>query len=88
MAGDLLRQAAKGAGGKHRRVAACGEGVHTLLAAGNLDATITLERLWNEMAARHEIDILCAYFRSDFAEEENLSTLERICAEHSAVHGR
>lgn len=85
--GDLLMEAAKEAQGKQRRVAICGEGVHSLFASDNLDATITLERLWNEMAKLHELDILCAYFRSDFAAAENISTLERICAEHSAVHG-
>jgi len=87
MAGDLIMKAAQPAKGDRRRVAACGEGVHTLLAGGKLDATIALERLWNEMAKLYEIDILCGYFRSDFATNEDISTLERICAEHSAVYG-
>jgi DNA-binding NarL/FixJ family response regulator len=86
-AGDLIREAAKGAKGEHPRVAACGEGVHTLLAAGNLEATILLERLWDEIAQHYEVDVLCGYFRSAFANEESISTLERVCAEHTAAHG-
>jgi DNA-binding NarL/FixJ family response regulator len=86
-AGELIRKAARQANGHPRRVAACGEGVSRLLAAGNLDATIALERLWNEAAELYEIDILCGYFRSDFASSEDISALERVCAEHSAGDG-
>jgi DNA-binding NarL/FixJ family response regulator len=86
-AGDLIREAAKGAKGEHPRVAVCGEGVHTLLAAGNLKATLMLERLWDEIAQHYEVDVLCGYFRSVFANEKIISTLERVCAEHTAAHG-
>ena len=88
LAGDLMTEAAKGARGERPRVAVCGEGVHTLLAAGNSEATIKLERLWDEMARRFEVDVLCGYFRSAFASEESISTLERVCAEHTAALGR
>jgi MEDS: MEthanogen/methylotroph, DcmR Sensory domain len=88
VAGDLIIKAARGAKGKYRRVVVCGEGVHILLAAGNLEATITLERLWNEILQHYEVDLLCGYFRSAFAREESISTLERVCAVHSAAHGR
>ena len=88
LTGDLITQAAKGAKGDPPRVAACGEGVHTLLAAGNVEATITLERLCNEIAQHYQLDVLCGYFRSAFASDESVSTLDRVCAEHSAVYGR
>jgi len=88
LAGDLIMKAAKGAKGEHGRVAACGEGVHVLLAAGNLDATIVLERMWDEIAQYYEVNVLCGYFRSSFASAESIPTLERVCAEHSAAHGR
>jgi DNA-binding NarL/FixJ family response regulator len=88
LAGDLITQVAKGAKGEHRQIAVCGEGVHTLLASGNVEATIMLERMWNEIAQHQEVDVLCGYFRSAFLNEESISTLERVCAEHSAVHGR
>ena len=87
VAGDLIMKAASGVKGEHRQVAFCGEGVHVLLAACNLEATITLERMWNEMGTHYELDILFGYFRSDFATEEEISTFERVCAEHSAVYG-
>jgi CheY-like chemotaxis protein len=87
LAGDLITKVAKGAKGEHPRVAVCGEGVHTLLAAGNLEATIMLEHMWDEIAHQYEVDVLCGYFRSAFANEESASTLERICAEHTAAHG-
>jgi CheY-like chemotaxis protein len=88
LADELITDAAKGAKGEHPRVAVCGEGVHILLAAGNLEATIKLESMWDEIAKDHDIDILCGYFRSAFAGEEAISTLERVCAEHTAAHRR
>jgi DNA-binding NarL/FixJ family response regulator len=87
-AGDLITKAAKGTKGEHRQVAACGEGVNVFLAAGNLEATMMLERLWDEIARHYKVDVLCGYFRSAFASPESVSVLERICAEHSAAHGR
>jgi len=87
VAGGLIMRAARGVKREHRQVAFCGEGVHVLLAACNLEATITLERMWNEMGTHYELDILFGYFRSDFATEEEISTFERVCAEHSAVYG-
>jgi DNA-binding NarL/FixJ family response regulator len=88
LTGDLITEAVKGAKGEHPRVAVCGEGVHTLLAAGNLEAIVMLERMWDEIAQHYEVDVLCGYFRSAFANEESISTLERVCAEHTAAHGR
>jgi DNA-binding NarL/FixJ family response regulator len=88
VAGDLIMKAARGVKRERRQVAFCGEGVHILLAACNLEATIRLERMWNEIGTHYELDLLFGYFRSDFATEEDISTLERVCAEHSAVYGR
>jgi len=88
LAGDLITKVAKGAKGEHPRVAVCGEGVHTLLAAGNLEATIMLERMWNEMAQQYGVDVLCGYLRSAFANEESTSTLERVCAEHTVARAQ
>jgi len=84
---DLITRAARGVRVRNSRVAVCGEGVHALLTAGSLDATIKLEQMWDEIAQRYEVDILCGYFLSAFEGEEHISTLERICAGHSAVLG-
>lgn len=83
----LIAEAAQDAKGQSRRISVCGEGVNTLLAAGNVEAAMSLERMWNEIAQPYELQILCAYFRSAFPNEENTLTAKRICAEHSAVHG-
>jgi len=85
LATDIIRKAASATKRRHTIVAVCGEGVHILMEAGNLEATITLERMWNEIARVHELNILCGYFKSAFADEKYSSSLERICAEHSAV---
>lgn len=88
LAFHLIARVARGVNGQNRRVAVCGEGVNTLLAAGNVEAAIGLERMWNEIAQFCELRILCAYFRSAFPNKENTLNVERICAEHSAVIGR
>lgn len=91
LATDLLTEAARvteaarGANGQSR-VVVCGEAVNNLLAAGNLEATVRLERMWDEIAQLYEVDMLCGYFRSTFAEEDT-ATLERVCAEHTSAHG-
>lgn len=82
---DLITRTAEAAQGESLRVAACGECAPTLLAEGKAEAAIQLERLWNDLAKRHEIDILCGYVSSAFAHDEQ-QILERICAEHSAGH--
>ena len=87
LASDLIMKAAKGAKGEHRQVAVCGEAVQILLAAGKVEATIMLERIWNEIAQHSEIDVLCAYFRTAFESAESVSVLERVCGEHSAARG-
>lgn len=85
LATDLLTEAARGAN-EHGRVVACGEAVNNLLTAGNFEATVRLERMWDEIAQFYEVDILCGYFRSAFAEEDT-RTLERVCAEHTSTRG-
>lgn len=82
---DLLTEAARGANGQ-RRVVACGEAVNNLLGAGNVEATVRLEHMWDEIAQLYEVDILCGYLRSSFAEQDT-ATLERVCAEHTSAHG-
>jgi len=88
LAGDLITEAAKGAKSEHARVAVCGESGQSLVAAGNFEAAIMLERMWDEIAQNYEVDALCGYFRSAFASEESISMLEQVCAEHAAAHGR
>jgi hypothetical protein len=58
------------------------------LALGNVKAAIRLEHLWDKITKNYHADTLCGYIRSAFPPEESSPIFERICAEHSAVHGQ
>jgi len=87
-AGDLVMEAAKAAQGEPPRVAVCGECAPTLWAQEKADAAIQVEHLWDEIARRHEVDILCGYVLNSFQREQESHVYERICSEHSAVYSR
>jgi DNA-binding NarL/FixJ family response regulator len=84
---DLIMGAAKGLQGANRRVAVCGEIAPMLLSKGNAEGAIKLERLWDEITRGYGIHTLCAYLSSAFPHQEADPVFQRICAEHSAVHG-
>jgi DNA-binding NarL/FixJ family response regulator len=88
VADNLITTAAKSSTGPHpRRVALCGECDPPLWTVGKGEAAIRLEQLWNDIAGRYDVDILCAYsLRSHGLMDSHL--FGRICAEHSAVHTR
>jgi DNA-binding NarL/FixJ family response regulator len=83
--GDLLMAATRAAKGKRPRVAACGESAPILWAQGKADAAIRLERLWDQIARTHDMDILCGYVMKSSQREQERQFYESICAEHSAV---
>ena len=72
--------------GAQSRVAACGECAPLLWADGKADAAIRLEELWNEIANRYDVDLLCGYQVERLRCDEDSYTFRRICEEHSAVH--
>ncbi len=76
--GDLVASAASGAQGMHSRVAACGEWSPFLWAEGKADAAIRLEELWNEIAEKYDVDILCGYSLESLRCEEDSYTFRRI----------
>ena len=84
-AGDLIDRAEK-AGTTGKRVAACGECAPLLCSQGNLDATLLVEQLWDEVAKKRDVDILCGYSLSDFQGEQGRRNLHQISEQHSAVH--
>ena len=86
VAGDLVMEAAKAAQREPPRVAVCGECAPILWAQGKADAAIQVEHLWDEIARKHEVDILCGYVLNSFQCEQESHVHERICAEHSAVY--
>ena len=84
IAEDLVDNVARRA--RNRKVAACGEGAPTLWAQGNREAAIQLEQLWDEVAKSRQMDILCVYPLA--ARAEQMRTLRRLCAVHTAVEIR
>ena len=85
---NLIMEAAKDAKGEGRYVSACGECAPSLLARGKVEAAIQLEHLWDEIARRYDVDILCGYALQEFRGMESSHIFQRICAEHSAVYSR
>ena len=43
------------------------------------------EQLWDEIARRCDVDILCGYVLNSFQREQQGHIYERICAMHSAI---
>jgi len=86
MAGNLIRDAAKVARSEPPRVAICGECAPILWAQGKAGAAIQLEKLWDAVARRYDVDILCGYTLTELRRSENSQIFERICAEHSAAY--
>jgi DNA-binding NarL/FixJ family response regulator len=71
----------------HARIAMCGECAPTLLSRGDAEGAIRLEHHWDQIATKYNIDTLCGYLWKVPPDHENGSIFQRICAEHSTVHG-
>jgi len=80
--GAILRRAADGG---RRRVTVFGEMVAVLLAQGNVDATVRLERLWNQLLSDQSFSLMCCYPVRTLRAEEHHRALRMICVEHSGV---
>ena len=81
---ELIARAARAVKGEHGRIAACGECAPMLWEQGKIEAALQIERLWDEFARTHDLDILCGYMLSSFPRGQENEMYERICAEHSA----
>jgi DNA-binding NarL/FixJ family response regulator len=79
-----LNEAALKRGKKHPRAAVCGERAGRMWAEGKTDAAIRLERLVNELARSHDMDILCVYPAPQG--QQDSSAFQNLCAEHTAVY--
>lgn len=80
----VLLQAKAASQGDGASVAAFGEMVALLWAAGKCEAAIRLEQLWNELARKHVFTLRCAYPMSSFGTEDG-GLFDRVCTEHQAV---
>jgi PAS domain S-box-containing protein len=85
LVGGLLAAAKTSVAGETRRVAAFGEMVALLWAAGNPRAAIRLEQLWNDLAKQHSFALRCAYPMGAFDKAEHAETFLQICGEHFGV---
>jgi DNA-binding NarL/FixJ family response regulator len=84
---DLIARAMNAAWGEHR-VAACGECAPLLWMQGKAEAAVRLERLWDEIANTHKMEILCGYRLGIFQDDLNNHIFEQICKEHTTVYSR
>lgn len=83
--GRLLCQAGNPERQEQRRINIFGEMVALLWADGKIDAAIQLERLWNELAKRHDFSLRCAFPTTFFDRPEHAQLFLKVCADHSAV---
>jgi DNA-binding NarL/FixJ family response regulator len=86
--GSVIVTAAEAAKGGQARVAIFGEMCHLLWAQGNAEAAIQVEKLGNELAKKHDVDILCGYSPGSVQGGMDSQIFQRICAEHSAIYSR
>jgi hypothetical protein len=82
----IVTQAAQASTSVPPRVAAWGECAPALWKTGNVEATIRLEQLWDELVRAYDVDIFCAYPAKGLSDGEDNLAFERICAVHSFVH--
>lgn len=67
------------------RVRAYGEMVDLLWRAGNRQAAIALEELWNDLSHEHSFSLLCAYVMGNFYRSGDTDPFEHVCRTHSHV---
>jgi DNA-binding NarL/FixJ family response regulator len=82
---NLTISAAEAAKTGQSRVAIFWECVQLLLAQQNVEATIMLEKLGNQLALACDVDILCGYSLANFRWGTDSYIFEQICQEHAAV---
>ena len=83
--GDVVGGLVKRAGAGNRRVRIYGEMVALRWAAGDIVSAIALEKLWNELAERHEFALLCAYPMNAFKDAASAAAFQDVCGRHTTV---
>lgn len=79
--GDLLQTAQHGSG----PVRAYGEMVDLLWKAGQADAAIRLEMLWNRLATTHHFMLLCGYCIGSFYKQAGRLDIGDVCGQHARI---
>jgi CheY-like chemotaxis protein len=83
---SLMMRAARVSKRAHPRIAACGECAPSLLKAGDAEAAIRLEHLWDELGQTFNLYTFCPYLLTPPFDDQESEVIQRICAEHSVVH--
>lgn len=78
--GGLLERPA----GDGRDVRIYGEMVALLWEGGDPAAAVALEDLWNDMARKHDFELLCAYRVASFDNEDDAQAFRQVCEQHAA----
>ncbi len=83
--GDLVERARANAEAGHPQVAVFGEMVALLWAQGQREATIQVEKFWNDLAQKHSFYLCCGYPLAGFDRKEDAEAFLTICSAHSGV---
>jgi len=83
--GGVIDRAERDQNGRTRKVRAFGEMVAILWAAGNADAAIRLEELWNALVGKRSFSLCCAYPLITFRNDADGKGFLKVCAEHARV---
>ncbi|HEY6905398.1 MAG TPA: PAS domain S-box protein [Candidatus Acidoferrales bacterium] len=83
--GGRVLRARKEAGDESLRVVAFGEMVALLLANGQPEAALALERLWTRLSKTLSFSLRCAYPMDQFSDHARKELFMKICDEHAAV---
>ena len=83
--GELVKRVEAGMKSGQRLVL-FGEMVALLWAQGEREATIHLERLWNDLGQQHTFHLLCGYPISAFDRSEHRRHFFNICGEHTHIN--
>jgi signal transduction histidine kinase len=62
-----------------------GEMVDLLWRAGNKQAALRLEAMWNEFSASHSLSLLCAYVMGNFYRSGDAESFRDVCRAHGQV---
>jgi signal transduction histidine kinase len=79
----VIEQVRRGRDGQ--RVRAYGEMVDLLWRAGNRQAAIRLEELWNDLGTEHTFSLLCAYVMGNFYRSDDADPFHHVCNTHTHV---
>jgi signal transduction histidine kinase/ActR/RegA family two-component response regulator len=79
--GGLIGRASSGGGG----LRVFGDMVAQLSAAGQHQAAVDLEALWNDLRQKHSFSLYCAYPLHVFGDETHGPALADVCTQHSHV---